>query len=184
MSNTRLTFLPVTLSLVFSLAVGTPALGAQATSVAELHASMVGRWTGTLEYKDYSSPDRQVTLPTILEVSAREAGGVLIRSIFDDGPGKTVTDDDRFEFSADAATLDWSGMRDATPTVFRVVSVERDTAGAIRVVAEREGEDDNKPATLRETITVEPTRFTVRKDVRFSGGEFFVRHVFRMARER
>ena len=158
-------------------------LAAQSVTPASVHSGIAGHWVGTLEYKDYSDPTRHVTLPTILNAAPGAEGGAALLFTYDDGPGKTVTGGDRFILSADAGTLDWTGVKQASPELFRVVSLERnDEAGTIRLVAEREGQDDHKPATLRETITLGRTELTILKEVRPTGSDFSFRHVYRLMR--
>lgn len=53
----------------------------------------------------------------------------------------------------------------------------------MQLVAEREGHDDDKPATLRETITIERTELTILKEVRSTGSDFSFRHVYHLMRE-
>jgi len=176
--------------VVFALAFTTPLavtlttpLAAQRITPAQLHGALIGRWTGTLEYKDYSPPYGRVTLPTIFEIAPRKDGGVMLHAIYDDGPGKTVTSDDRFILSADGATLDWTGTKEKTPEIFRVLVLSRDVSTQeIRLVGEWEGADDNKPATIRETITLAASALTVLKEVRFTGGTYSFRHEYRMTR--
>ena len=158
-------------------------LAAQSVTPADVHAAIVGHWVGTLEYKDYSDRTRRVTLPTILDATAGVDGGAALRFTYDDGPGKTVTGGDRF-LSNDAGTLDWTGIKQETPEIFRVVSLIRtDEAGTIRLVAEREGEDDHRPATRRETITLGRTELTILKEVRPTGTDFSFRHEYHLMRQ-
>jgi len=42
--------------------------------------------------------------------------------------------------------------------------------------------DDNKPATMRETISPKASTLTVLKQVRFAGGAFTFRHEYQMKR--
>ena len=171
-------------TLVAALQVLALPLAAQSITPANVHSAITGHWVGTLEYKDYRDPSKRVTLPTILDAAPGADAGADLRFTYDDGPGKTVTGGDRFVLAADAATLDWTGVKEQSPDIFRVVSLLRsDDAGTIRLVVELEGQDDNKPATLRETITLGRTELTILKEVRPTGAEFSFRHVYRFARK-
>ena len=159
-------------------------LAAQAPSAAQIHDGLVGHWVGKLEYKDYSNPDKRVTLPTIVDAAVSPKGGVALHFIYDDGPGKTVTGDDAFTIAADGSTLDWTGVKEKEPAIFRVTSLAVDsTARSLRMVVEREGEDDRKPATLRETITLSETEWTILKEVRPGGAVFAFRHQYSLRRQ-
>lgn len=175
--------MPTVRSLVATLFALSLPLGAQSVTPASIHSAITGHWIGTLEYKDYSNPNRRVTLPTILDAAPRDEGGAALHFIYDDGPGKTVTGGDRFILSADARALDWTGVKEQSPEIFRVVSLLRnEDGGTIQLVAEREGQDDNKPATLRETITIGKTELTILKEVRPNGTDFSFRHVYHFTR--
>jgi hypothetical protein len=134
--------------------------------------ALVGRWEGTLEYADYQPPHGRVVLPTLLEVTPSDTGGLRLAFTFDDGPGKTVHSTDRIDFEADGRTLAWGDEGKPPSARPRFTSV---TAGR-QVVAQTEGSDDDAPATLRETLEVEPGRFTLLKEVRPVGGAFAFRH--------
>ena len=159
-------------------------LAAQSVTPASIHSALVGHWLGTLEYKDYRDPSKRVTLPTVLDAAPGVGGGAALRFMYDDGPGKTVIGGDRFILSNDLASLDWTGVQQTSPELFRVVSLVRsDEAGTIQLIAEREGQDDDKPATLRETITLGATSLTILKEVRPTGADFSFRHVYHFARK-
>lgn len=150
---------------------------------AALYSAMTGSWTGALEYKDYSNPKRRVTLPTKLAIAlAPDSSALLMHYVYDDGPGKIVEDDDRFVANATVSTIAWGGLK----TVAQQYTV-RDAAGAspsgrIAIVLQGEGKDDNKPATIRETITISKDSLRILKETRFAGGDFAFRHEYRMAR--
>ncbi|MEO7772788.1 MAG: hypothetical protein ABIX19_17310 [Gemmatimonadaceae bacterium] len=156
-------------------------LVAQTVEAARVHAALVGHWSGTLEYKDYRDPTKRVTLPTIIDVTPRSAGGTSLHVVYDDGPGKTVVSDDRFVIADDMRSFDWTGVKDTVPEVFRMISVTQD-GGTIRMVGERDGSDNDAPATLRETFTITVRELVVVKEVRPAGGTFSFRHTYRMTR--
>src|SRR5689334_6515706 len=79
-------------------------------------AALTGSWTGTLEYRDYRS-DKRVTLPTTLVVSSPAAGALTFAYVYDDGPGKTVTSQERITIDAGKSTYriqNADGTYDAT----------------------------------------------------------------------
>ena len=158
-------------------------LAAQSITPASVHSAIIGHWVGTLMYKDYRDSTKRVTLPTIMDAAPALEGGAALQFSYDDGPGKTVTSGDRFMLSADGGTLDWTGVKQQSPEIFRVVSLlHTDDAGTMQLVAEREGQDDDKPATLRETMTITRTEITILKEVRPTGSDFSFRHVYHLLR--
>ncbi|MEL7447218.1 MAG: hypothetical protein AAGK02_15655, partial [Pseudomonadota bacterium] len=58
----------------------------------------------------------------------------------------------------------------------------RNQDGALVLVTEGEGRDDNKPANIRLTYVVSADRFIVRKDVRFEGQAYINRNEYRLSR--
>jgi len=146
------------------------------------YAAFVGRWTGTLEYKDYQDSTRRVTLPTRLDASVDSAlGGLRLEFTYDDGPGKTVYDHDLFTIDAGDSTVRWGSATERTRQRFRVTA-RVDSPDSLRLVLEGEGADNDAPATLRETMTVRGDLLVIRKDTRPTGGVFAFRHEYRLRR--
>jgi hypothetical protein len=168
-------------SVVLSCAVA-PIARAQAPTAAQVHAALVGHWVGTLEYKDYQNPDRREVLPTVIDGTAIKSGGVALHFIYDDGPGKTVLGDDRFIMTADARSLDWTGAKESAPSIFRVLSLARDSEKGFTMIVEQESEDDRAPATLRETLTFRGDSLTILKEVKPTGKAFSFRHQYKLAK--
>ena len=68
------------------LVVGTPAVAATPVDVAIARASLIGSWTGTLEYLDYSA-NKWFGIPVKTVIEDQGDGATIIRkSDFDDGP--------------------------------------------------------------------------------------------------
>ncbi len=97
-------------------------------------AACEGAWVGTLEYKDYSQPDRRVTLPTRLSATLAASNALALHYVFDDGPGKVVHSYERLEINLDARSVTWSGT---TPSDTQVCTLEssEETGGGLVVVA-------------------------------------------------
>ena len=61
---------------------------------ADLENALLGKWAGTLEYRDYSEPagsTKRVKLPTWLAIQ-KLGEGLQFQYVYDDGPAKTVTE--------------------------------------------------------------------------------------------
>jgi hypothetical protein len=84
-----------------------------------------GAWQGTLTYRDWSNPDKQVTLPCRLAVALTQPDELALYYVFDDGPGKTVYSYDRMRFDFAASRLAWaSGTAKPSMSEYRVTAVQ------------------------------------------------------------
>lgn len=160
--------LPLVATLMLAGAFPAPLLAQPSASAKMLHAALGGRWTGTLRYRDYQDSTRFVSLPTVLEgTAAADSASVRLDFVYDDGPGKTVLSSDTFALSADASTLRWGpadGKR--APSSFAVRQVG---GGApFTLVVEMNGEDDDRTARIRETLTVDAGALRIVKEVQFA----------------
>lgn len=159
-------------------------LAAPAPSVRDtLYPQLAGSWKGSLEYKDYQPPYGRVRLPTVatVEVSG-DRSSLLFHFTYDDGPGKTVNDTDRFTLDASGDGVTWGALSEKMPQRF-VVKALIATAGITTLTLEGEGSDDDRPASIRETLTVGPDSLQILKEVRPKGGAFAFRHVYELKRE-
>ncbi|MEL6442825.1 MAG: S41 family peptidase [Bacteroidota bacterium] len=137
--------------------------------------ALAGGWTGTLTYTDYSDDTTQATLTISASGRALRRGGARLglRYVRADGSSSamgTMTLRERrgqVEYGGEA----WTELeREVRPDGFRLV-------------LEREGEDNRRPATIRHTIALNGDALTDQKDVRYDGTEVFVmRNVYRLVR--
>jgi len=158
--------------------------GPAAPTRASLYHALAGEWNGSLDYKDYSNPDRRVTLPTKLRVQfSTDSAALLMHYTYDDGPGKIVESDDRFSVDAKLTRVTWGSVRDTNPQQFVArASMVAQPAGTEQFIFEGEGRDDNKPATIRETFTISAKSLRILKETRFAGTDFAFRHTYVLAR--
>ncbi len=154
----------------------------QTPSANMVHAALAGRWAGSLRYRDYQDSTRFVSLPTLLVgTTSGDSSRVQLDFEYDDGPGKTVRSSDTFALDAARKMLTWgetNGKR--PPSQFAVTSLR---GGPLSLIVEMDGEDDNRRARIRESITVTGTALRVLKEVRFSpDGIWLFRHEYRLSR--
>ena len=142
---------------------------------------LVGDWAGTLTYTDYGDDATRVELGVRISVAERrdslDTPALEFRYAYTEPDGRSVeggrdllvpgTDPARLSFGSAAWTV-----------------VARDTTGGrLRLVVEREGDDNERPATIRETLTAGPEAWTLVKDVRYAGtAAFFERHTYTLRR--
>lgn len=129
-------------------------------------------WRGTLTYLDYTS-HQPVSIKSTLSVT-RLAGDDPrwdLRLGYDDEPHANKGDT--------AALTEGGRLFDGALVTEREVLA----GGAVRVVTESDGEDDNKPARLRHVYTMGPAAASLQKLVRYGGaGEFIERNIYRWTR--
>ena len=160
-------------ALAFALAfLPAPALAAPPT-VAEARQSLVGHWTGKLEYRDYQA-DKWFGLPVTVEV--RDGGDTvtLIRTAdYDDGP-KTgivrITTVTMLNGNQEFAATFRKGKPVETETVTLAVDPASRDATHWTMTETSDGTDDDRPATLRTTMVRDGDAYTATKEVRFKEG--------------
>jgi hypothetical protein len=123
-------------------------------------AAVEGEWKGSLTYRDYSDPDRIVTLPTEIFVTLGSPQELVMHYIYDDGPGKVVHSYETMRFDFEGSRVTWiSGVKERTESTGRIVSDSREGATRRLVI---ESTDDGKVA--RHTYEFGADRFGMRKD--------------------
>jgi hypothetical protein len=156
----------------------TPSAAEPALDRVAFHAAWIGKWSGTLEYRDYSPPHGLVRLPTTLEVQAADDGRALrLDFLYDDGPTKKVRSSDLLRLDAAAGTLDWDSADGESRQRFAVVE-----SSPARLVVRRTGEDDDKPAEIRETLEFDGRTIRIVKETAIAGGERQLRHHYSFER--
>lgn len=148
------------------------AAAADAPDIAAARSSLVGRWQGSLEYRDYQE-DKWFGLPVKVEVREGGDGVTLIRTAdYDDGP---KTGNVRI---TTVAMLAADGQHESSATFRKGREVELETA-MLRLTAGRDathwtlvetidGRDDDRPATIRLTTTRDGASLVTVKEVDFS----------------
>lgn len=141
-------------------------------------AAVLGEWRGTLTYRDYSPPDRMVTLNTRLFVSAVAPDEIALHYAYDDGPGKTAYGYERMRFEFASNTLLWiTGAVEKTALVGRIVSSDSAT-GVHRYVV-----DTTKDRALtRYTLEFGARTLTLKKDEVDANGQAVTRNRYAFTR--
>ncbi len=176
-------FLTVAAMLVLTGTLPTHVAAQTIPSSKAMHAALGGTWTGTLRYRDYQDSTRFVTLPTVIEATAAaDSTNVRLDFIYDDGPGKTVRSSDTFSLNDRARVLRW-GPTDGTRVASTFAVQQFSGSSTLRLIVEMTGQDDDKTARIRETITVAAGELHILKEVQFSADAPWVfRHEYRFNR--
>lgn len=142
-------------------------------------AALQGAWQGKLTYRDYSRPDRMVTLPTRLFVALAAPNELTLHYVFDDGPKKTVYSYERMVFDFERKTLTWtSGTTNAKISQNRITSSQSQDGGR-SIAFERDGENG---IIYRYLMRLSPTGFSLSKDEGTPASGFQFRNKYEFAR--
>ena len=141
-------------------------------------AAVQGAWRGKLVYRDYSRPDRLVTLPTQLFVALSAPSELTLHYIFDDGPNKNVYSYERMAFDFAGNVLAWSsGYPTAKTTQNRITSSLAQDGGRA-ITFERE---DNGNVS-RYVLNLHPKALSLSKEEGAPSGAFQFRNKYEFTR--
>ncbi|WP_448659485.1 hypothetical protein ACPVPU_03225 [Sphingomonas sp. CJ99] len=163
----------------------TSAAAAQTSPVTleQARASLAGMWQGKLEYRDYQA-DRWFGLPVVVAVEQGRDGLTLIRKAdFDDGPKTGIITITSISLLDPATGAEQSASfrkgRQAELIVDRLTLTRAEAADRWTIVATREGRDNDRPASIRETTTRDGPVVVTLKEVDFTdddGSAWLVRN--------
>lgn len=141
-------------------------------------AGVQGEWHGTLTYRDYSNPDRLVTLPTRLFVALGGPDELVLHFVFDDGPAKTVHSYERMKFDVKAGRIAWASGTAGEPAVTHQVMADSVVGDVREVTFERVDAHGRARFVLR----LSPTALSLAKDELASTGEATFRNRYEFSR--
>jgi hypothetical protein len=159
------------------------ALYGAAVSVSDVYQTLLGRWSGTLEYRDFGN-DKRVKLPTVLDTSLSADGqGMTFKYVYDDGPGKIVkeTETIRVDLAAGTYTVEED---DGGKTVYKIAKLEgfTDRSGGSLLLS-GSGMENKVNVEVRTTIRCTASSLSVLRETRSPGEEFKFRHQYVFTRE-
>ncbi len=159
----------ITLFAAAMLAVQSPA--PTPLSIASARQSLVGRWQGKLEYRDYQA-DKWFGLPMTVAVRDGGDGVTLIRaSDFDDGPATgivRITTVSLLDGASETSATFRKGRKPELGTATLALAPSSRDAARWTMVETQSGSDDNRPAMLRVTTTRDGNSLVALKEVDFS----------------
>ena len=154
--------------LLGSLIVGPVSLKEAKVKQDDLQILTGTQWTGTLTYLDYRSKKR-VSIPANLnvKVNGEDKWSWIFEYEYPEEPQAN---------SKHIVRLSEDGRTMNDEVVLERTSLPGNT---IRLVTEKQGEDNNRKATFRYTYLLNAKSFSIRKEVRYEGEEqFFERNGF------
>lgn len=145
----------------------------------ELLPRTVGLMRGSLTYRDYGN-GRMVTLPTTQHVSPIGGSDAFrVRTIYDDGPGKTI-------YATDVVRIDGARVIEGAPGGAQdtlTIESRRETADGTELVLRGLGMDDDMPVEFRYTWTLGTAAVRKLKEFRARGATAWeYRHVYAYVR--
>ena len=149
-----------------------------------LDAALAGEWTGTLEYRDYSEPagsTKRVKLPTWLSI-AEEGGGLRFRYIYDDGPGKTVTDSEQVAIDVGAARYSVTPAGGKNQESYAISGLEQLKQGRGTITLNGSGIESNAPTQVRLTIHIGRNLLEILRETASPGQPLAFRHAYTFVR--
>ncbi|MCC3153501.1 hypothetical protein Q3A66_11730 [Hymenobacter sp. BT770] len=129
----------------------------------ELSEAM-GQWQGSLTYLDYSS-GKTVKLNTTMRGEMAGPNQLLLHFDYEEPNKRHVLGTDTLTLARDGAHMRWD------KSDFTIQAKQWLPEQTLRLVLEGPGQDDNRPATIRKTITLGRHQFYVKKEVSFSNGQ-------------
>lgn len=138
-------------------------------------SALSGRWTGTLDYRDYGN-DSRTTLPTILV-----SDGQTLDWVFDDGPGKTVRSSERWQVDDAGRSLTIAGG--GKPETWQVAEARAsETGDRATLVLEGSATENGRTVMARKILTREKARLRITKMTRAAGEPFLMRQSYELRR--
>lgn len=162
-------------ALLAALACSLPAAAQEAADMTleQVRASTAEAWQGELQYLDYQSGEWQ-GIPLTVTVMLEGDGNTLTRrAAFDDGPKVGMVYITSLSMLGEDGTTEYNTAFRAgrgpdlianTVSLGAAAQAERWT-----MLATRDGEDNNRPARIRETTTRDGARMITLKEVDFLG---------------
>lgn len=137
-----------------------------------LGSLLAGRWTGTLDYRDFGT-DRRVVLPTQAEI-AMEPNGAAFRFGYDDGPGKRVTGTQRWLVTGDELRVESDGPTER----YRISELRSSGADEMTLVFDGTGRENGVPVSARTIVARRGDTLSITRMTRASGAPFLMRHAY------
>lgn len=159
------------LALLIPTSLASAQEAAPVVTTTAIRAALVGNWTGKLEYRDYQA-DRWFGLPVTVSVEMMRDGLTLIRHAdFDDGPKTgivTITTIALFDPKTNREQS--ASFRKGRDTELTTTTLRLTRAAALdrwTLEETQDGQDDDRPARIRETTTRDGPSMVTLKEVDF-----------------
>ncbi len=140
-----------------------------------LERLLVGRWSGTLDYRDFGTNER-VTLPTLLE-----SDGHHLSWIYDDGPGKKVRESARWTFDEAERTISMDSG--SGPEIWHLAEAHSAADGAVTLVFDGNRVENDRQVIGQLVLTRSEDKLRITRMTRAEGEPFLMRHSYELRLE-
>ncbi len=154
-------------------------LGLSAQSISQENLEQLkGSWSGTLTYTDYRDDTKQVTLQTSLMVEWKGDKG-LFSFEYTEPNGDIVTGESKFKLLNKGQGLNYDGDK------YEVVEAKSNQGNSnFNFVLQKNGEDNDKPAIIRQELVLIDEELQIIKQVKYqNSNEFFQRNRYQFVRD-
>ena len=146
-------------------------------------AAVQGEWKGSLTYRDYSKPDRLVTLPTKLFVALASPNELVMQYVFDDGPNKTVYSYERMKIDFEKNQLTWAtGSGEKPASTYRITAST--LARGMRLINFERNDDKEGKTIQRYSMELGSSVFRLEKSEVDAVGNAVFRNKYEFTRTR
>ena len=146
-----------------------------------LAAALVGSWSGTLEYRDFTT-DRRVTLPTTLVVASRAGNVLTFDYTYDEGKGRSVRSSYVVTITPVPPTYRVESSDGLNDTTFDASGFSDIRGGAGTVILSGRGRENDRDVDVRTTVIITPATLSMRRDSRRQGEEWQFRNKYTFTR--
>jgi hypothetical protein len=145
--------------------------------------ALIGDWTGTLEYRDYSN-DKRVTLPTTLNAKASEDGNVAtLKFRYDEGKGRFEEGLSTLQVDASHSKLIWESDGGKTKSEYAFTGLETfNDKSEGQLILTGTGDENKLTVEIRQTITVKGEELTILRESKKPGETFAFRNTYKLRR--
>ena len=145
----------------------------RAQEVSEYMHQIVGQWSGALTYLDYSDDISQTTLNCQMKASWTNNKGTISIG-FEEPNGKVIYDKAKIKLFSDQERVKFDGV------VYKIDSYSSDPSGdQWTLVLIAEGQDNYKPAMIRQSIVLEVDNLSLVKEIKYEGSAaYFTRNSY------
>jgi hypothetical protein len=136
-----------------------------------------GNWEGFMEYTDFTDDKTRYTMPA--KCSTKYDGKKWTYDVlYDEGDGEVVGGGGECTINDDGSKIDYNGI------VWDVSEVI-EMGDTVQIVMSTKGKDNRKKASLRQTLEVTSTTFSITEEVKYdTSTSYFIRnrHLFRRSK--
>ena len=147
--------------------------GLQAQQISEYIHQIVGQWSGILTYIDYSDDSSQTMLNCQMKASWNNNKGTISLG-FEEPNGKMIYDKVKIKLFSDQKRVKFDGV------VYTIDNFRIDqSVGHWTLVLIAPGQDNHKPAMIRQSIVLEIDKLSLIKEVKYDDSlEYFTRNSY------